>query len=113
MNPLDMLLCGLCVLGIAGGQILMKCASVAWNETQSLCNIRVGAWIASALLIYSMASIGWIYLLRQLPLSSAYPFLSLTYIFVPLAGVLIFNERLNWTDAMAAGLIIVGIIVGS
>jgi drug/metabolite transporter (DMT)-like permease len=53
----------------------------------------------------------WLISLSRVPLSTAYPFVSLSYVFILLASVVILGERpllLNW---VGAGLIMSGIIV--
>lgn len=110
---LNMSLCFICALGIAMGQILIKGAGVAWSQAGSLFDATFALWIGSAFFIYSSASIGWVYILKAVPLSAAYPFLGITFLFVPIAAHLFFNESLGWRDGIAALLIISGICLVS
>lgn len=65
--------------------------------------IGLGAFVLSAVL--------WLISLSRVPLSTAYPFVSLSYVLILLASVVILGERplpLNW---IGAGLIVAGITV--
>ena len=111
MSVANILLSLLCALGISGGQLLMKGASVAWNQAGTLLSPPVLGWIGCAFALYSCASFGWMYVLRVLPLSIAYPLLATTFFLVPLGGFIFFNERLSWIDGAASLLIMSGICV--
>ena len=113
MSIVNMSLCLLCAVGIACGQMLMKGASMAWNEAGTWVSLPVLIWIGSAFSLYIVTSFGWMYMLRLMPLSAAYPFLALTYFLVPLGGYLLFNEQLAWTDGAASALIMAGICLAA
>jgi multidrug transporter EmrE-like cation transporter len=61
----------------------------------------VAAWVAS--------TVCWLYVLRVAPLSRAYLLSSLTYVLVPLAGVLAFGEQIRRLHALGMVLILVGV----
>lgn len=113
MSFLNTLLCIICAFGVASGQILMKCTSKAWVETGTLFDTTVVIWMGSAFALYGAASLGWVYILKEVPLSVAYPLLSITFCLVPVAGYLFFNEALNWQNWIASILIITGICLAS
>jgi len=113
MSIVNMSLCLLCAIGITCGQILMKIASTAWNEAGTLLSMSVLFWMVCAFSLYIVASLGWLSMLRLMPLSAAYPFLALSYLLVPIGGYLLFNERLGWTDGAASFLIMAGVCVAA
>ena len=61
----------------------------------------LAAWIAS--------TVCWLYVLRVAPLSRAYPLTSLSYVLIPLAGVMVFGEQLRRLHGVGAALIIAGV----
>ena len=63
----------------------------------------LASWIASTLC--------WLYVLRVAPLSVAYGLTSLTYLLVPLAGIVVFGEHLRRLQVGGMVLIIVGIVL--
>ncbi|MBY7668177.1 MULTISPECIES: EamA family transporter [Vibrio] len=104
----------ICVLGISIGQILFKLASpffptaLTWS---SLIGFVFNKYLFSALIIYGLATILWVYALRLVPLSIAYPFMALAFIIVPVLGMIFLNEPFHWRMLVGAGLIIMGLIV--
>jgi multidrug transporter EmrE-like cation transporter len=58
-----------------------------------------------------ISSVLWIVALKKVPLSIAYPFLSLPMVFVMLASYYIFQETLGFYKILGAILIITGIIL--
>ncbi len=113
MTPNTMLACIIAAIGVASGQIMIKAGSQVWASAGTIFDLRVWAWVLSAFALYGFSSIGWLYILRQVPLSSAYPFLSLTFIVVPLGGYVFFSERLSWYDALASLAIVGGICISA
>jgi drug/metabolite transporter (DMT)-like permease len=60
---------------------------------------------------FGLSAVLWLISLSRVPLSTAYPFVSLSYVLILLASVVILGERplaLNW---LGAGLIMTGITV--
>lgn len=113
MRFIDTVYCIISAAGITLGQVLIKRASIEWQVSGTLLNLRVISWVLSAFLLYGVAALLWMYILKRVPLSLAYPLLATTFVLVPLAGVLIFDERLQWTDWASFGLIFSGIALGS
>ena len=98
---------------LAGGQILFKTAALAAPAMTSVRGVLGLALIPSfwaALVLYGAATLLWIYLLQTIPLSRAYPFAALGFVIVPLAGLLLFGERVSLTYAIGALLVIGGIL---
>lgn len=112
MSLLQVIALLFCVALIALGQILFKYVSVLSVEANGS-NVRVLAWAAVALAVYGAATIIWIYLLRLIPLTKAYPFMALSFVFVPLGAMVLFGERLNTTYALGLALIIAGVLIVS
>jgi drug/metabolite transporter (DMT)-like permease len=80
MSIFNLILILICVFGIACGQILFKLASgffpksLAFNE---LLSFALNRYFLSALVIYGLATILWIYALKLVPLNVAYPSLKI------------------------------------
>ena len=66
-------------------------------------------WFWLALTLYGLATILWIVILQQVPLSLAYPFVALGFIIVPLASWGIFKEPLDLYYVGGVALIIMGL----
>ncbi|MDG4650204.1 EamA family transporter [Roseibacterium sp. SDUM158017] len=68
-------------------------------------------YLLLAFAIYGSATILWVYVLRHMPLSQAYPFMALSFVLVPLASLVVFGETLGLRYWIGAGLIVAGMVV--
>jgi undecaprenyl phosphate-alpha-L-ara4N flippase subunit ArnE len=59
--------------------------------------------------IWAIESVAWLLVLQKTPLSLAYPVMTLSYAAVPLAGVLVLNERLSVRQLAGSALILGGV----
>ena len=103
-----------CVLMIAIGQVLFKAAAGQWRiQGWSLESLRslLSPALVIALIIYATATVMWVFALRTVPLSVAYPLFALTYVVVPLLAYLAHGEPLTGKAFIGAAIIIVGVIV--
>jgi multidrug transporter EmrE-like cation transporter len=71
--------------------------------------LRPGVIAAAMVACLAMAS--WILVLRRLPLTVAYPFTSISYVILLLAGCALFHEPLTAPKAVGVALIVVGVAV--
>jgi undecaprenyl phosphate-alpha-L-ara4N flippase subunit ArnE len=79
-------------LGLGGGQVLLKLAAQRMQPEFSLAQI-VNPLLGAAVGLYGLLSIIWILILRQVPLSVAYPFVAVSFIVTPLLAWTILNDR--------------------
>lgn len=77
-----------------------------------LARLLINPWIISALAAALLAGVIWMAVLTKLHLSHAYPFLSIIFVLVPLASVLLFNEPFTTAKAIGLTLIVAGIVIG-
>ena len=63
-----------------------------------------------ALPLYGCGFIFWSIALSHLPLSYAYPFMSLAYVLAPLAGFLLFHEQIPMMRWVGGLVLLVGIV---
>ncbi len=84
----------LVVAANAVGQVLFKVTAdyVRTHPEQGMAAYVSNPWIWGALALYGSAILLWIKVLQSVPLSVAYPAMALVFVFVPLAGVVIFDE---------------------
>ena len=100
-------------LMIAGGQVLFKLVS-ARLPSGGIRNIGLVAfdpYFIGAMLVYLVATVSWIYVLRSVPLGIAYSFTALGFIFVPIVSMYLFGEPLTFRYFAGAGLITAGLMV--
>lgn len=100
-----------CVCLISLGQVLFKYVGLASARAEGVWDSRTVLSGLFALSVYGVATLVWIYLLRTIELSRAYPFMALSFVFVPLAAAAAYGERLSVGYYAGLLLIIMGILV--
>jgi len=100
-----------CVLVMAIGQVLFKQVAVYYNAAQTWLDARVLTTLSIAGTLYVLSTVLWIWVLRHLEVSKAYPVFALGFVLVPLAGAWIFGEQLSARYALGALLIVVGVVL--
>ncbi len=104
------------VLTLAVGQVLFKTIGLKINDNGAgslLSDYRTLALFFVSLCLYGVATIGWIWGLRQVPLSTAYLFMSLGFVLVPIAAWYLFSEPITLRYMIGAGLIVTGIAISA
>lgn len=97
---------------LAGGQTLFKLSAASTPSLFTLTGflaLLTNIWFWLALILYGTATLLWLYILQQIPLSLAYPFVALGFIFVPSIGWLAFHEPLNMYYVFGIVLILSGL----
>lgn len=111
----------LTILFTVYGQIILK-----WQVSQAgilpvtlgdkigfFLGLLLNPWIASAFLAAFLASLCWMAAMTKLPLSHAYPFMSLAFVLVMFLSAFIFHEPLSWPKVIGMVGIVAGIVIGS
>jgi len=100
-----------CVLGIAIGQLLFKKVSININQGNEWISYSILGTFSLAIIIYGLATLFWIYILRSVPLGQAYSFMALSFIFVAIGSYWFFNERISFQILIGLSLIIIGLFL--
>jgi drug/metabolite transporter (DMT)-like permease len=96
-------------LAMAGGQMLFKSAALATPQRGALAEwafdlLRNWRFLA-ALVTYFLLAVLWVWILRLVPLSQAYPFVALAFAVAPIIGGICFGEPLS--ARLLVGLVII------
>ncbi len=112
MTPilLTYLVATLCVLGLAGGQVLFKLGAGAITA-HGLFSQQALLPLAAAVTLYGIITLGWVWTLQRIALGRVYPLMALAFIVVPLASHLALGERFSLQYFLGVGLIVAGILV--
>ncbi len=100
----------ICVLFIAVGQVLFKFSAGHLKLNQSIWLLLWEPVFIAAVALYGLTTFVWVWCLQDIPLSRAYLFMSLAYVFVPILSWLFFSETFTWKYFLGMFLIISGII---
>lgn len=103
----------------AAAQILMKAGTNAVGYFEfSLENILPIGWklasewhIVAALFCYALSVIVWILALSRVPVSIAFPMLSMAYVVNAVAAWYLLGEAFSLTKVVGMGVIILGVII--
>jgi len=100
-------------LGMAIGQILFKMAARATVQAGPEAGLwgYVSLYLCAGVALYFGLTVLWVWILRSVPLSAAYPFVALAFVFTPLMASAIFGEKLTLGYASGLVLILAGIVV--
>ena len=98
------------------GQLCQKQAAERWqalaaHEGRLASTAR---WLSVAVLLLGLGMLAWLGVLRRLPVSQAYPMLSLNFVLVTLAARFIFGESVtsrHWAGVavISAGILLMGL----
>ena len=98
---------------ISAGQILFKLTSARAGglDAAGLVSTLRDPYLIAAFAIYGFGTIVWVYVLKSVPLTVAYPFMALTFCAVPLLAWALLGESLSLRYMVGAGLIVAGLLV--
>jgi multidrug transporter EmrE-like cation transporter len=103
----------------AAAQILMKMGTNAIGHFEfSIENVVPIGWklatewhIVTALFCYGISVVVWMLALSRVPVSIAFPMLSMAYVVTALAAWSLLGETFNPTKMLGIGVIIIGVII--
>jgi small multidrug resistance pump len=97
------------VVAGAAGQILLKIGAL--NQVRNNLPLFLERITLAGFVIYFIAAIAYVVSLRRVPLTIAFPSVSLSYFFVSYAAHLVLGESFTSANIFALGLISVGIFI--
>jgi drug/metabolite transporter (DMT)-like permease len=100
-----------CQLMIKGRALAHMRADVRRSKLQYLLAMftDIGTWSAFAAAVVAAAC--WTLAVRQAPLTLVYPFMSLSFLLVPLLSAVLFKEPVTLRQGVGLALIVVGVAV--
>lgn len=103
----------------SGGQTLLKIGLDRLTEAEksgvlSFVLAALGTWhVWAGLAMFGFSVLVWMRVLASSELSWGYPLLGLSYVFVALAGWLVFGEQLTFQRLSGIGLVLLGAVLVS
>ncbi len=111
MVVMDSLILLGCVLGVTAGQLLFKTAAAAPRPDGEAWRLFLSPPLIAGLAVYGVATIVWVWQLRSVPLTRAFPFMALGFVVTPLAASVLFQEATSPRYWLGALLICAGIVL--
>jgi len=94
------------------GQLFLKAGAqhlAGLGRTEFLIAAARDLRVLSGIAAWAASTLCWLYVLRVAPLSRAYGLTSLTYVFIFLASVFLFGERVRALHVVGTAFIVIGI----
>jgi drug/metabolite transporter (DMT)-like permease len=114
MTPIQALKVLLVVVLLSGGQLFFKLAAPQLrtdNLREMIISMALNLNLIIALTIYGVATLLWVVVLREVPLSRAYPITALGMLLVPAIGLFMFKEPFSWSLVGGGALLIAGVCI--
>ena len=100
-----------CVLAEAATQLNFKAAADAARPESPVLSLFAQPLLWIGLLLWAIESVVWLLVLERVPLTIAFPIMTLTYAVTPLAARFVLQERLNRRQGLGAGLVALGVLI--
>lgn len=100
-----------CVVVMTIGQILFKQVAINYNKTGNLSDWGVFGLLIIAGILYMSSSGLWVWALRYVDISKAYPYFAIGFVLVPLLGAWFFDEVLTLKYGVGAAMIVGGVML--
>jgi drug/metabolite transporter (DMT)-like permease len=101
----------LTVILLSIGQVLFKIVSAEIDFFNPTSFFKIKFFLA--LLIYILATLCWLFVLKDIPLKTAYPFASLAFFLVPIFSYYFIGEDLNSYTFIGAAFIFFGVWIST
>lgn len=95
------------------GQIAQKQAVVCWQGDKHNKTASAIRWLVLALFMLGFGMLFWLKLLETMPLSIAYPMLSINFVLVTLIGQFVYHEKTGLNHWLGVAAIMIGIFLMS
>lgn len=102
-----------CVLGISLGQLLFRKAALALPAQAGWMDWVFNGWLLTALALYGVTTLLWVWILRSAPLHLAYPFMGLAFLIVPVLAYVLLGEPMRWQTLIGGALILCGVALAA
>jgi len=81
------------------------------GKMRFIATLLINPWVMSGIVATFLAGVSWMLAMTRFEISYAYPFVSLNYVIVLAASILLFNESLSLPKIIGTVLVIAGIVV--
>lgn len=104
-------------VGMMCGQLLFKAAAnsaavaMALTFKGKIAALIINPFFVLAMCLYLAMSLFWVWILTQMALSKAYPFIAVNFIMTAAASILVYGERISPTNGIGLVLIAMGVVL--
>ena len=94
----------------AAGEVLLKKGATAAAGSTSVLGPLFSFWTWIGIACYVTALVSWLYVLKKVPLSIAFPLINVVHVLVPLGASIFLHEHVSLRRWAGISLIILGVI---
>jgi len=98
-------------LAVSVGQVMFKAAALRLPAGEVSARAVLSPWLIAAYSLWVLLSLMWLFIIREVPLNRAYPFVALSFVVTPLLAWMVFDERLDLRYGFGIALIVAGVIL--
>lgn len=98
-------------VGVSIGQVMFKAAALRLPADGIGLRAFGSPVLIGAYLLWAGLSLFWLIIIREVPLTRAYPFVALSFLFTPLLAWIAFDEGPDLRYAVGIALIAVGVVL--
>lgn len=102
-----LIIVGFCAVLGSIGQLAFKKGSDALDFKNLLTGLNI--WLITGLLLYGLATLGYIVSLKYLNLTTAYPIISLSYLSVMILSLIFLHEKVSIFNISGSLLLIIAV----
>lgn len=113
MTALNFILCVGCVVLASVGQVLLRLVAAEIAGTTQLMGAVFSLSTLLAISVYAGAMLMWLFILGRVPLTVAFPFFGLSFLFVPIFANRIIGDPVSVSTWVGGVIILAGIVVSS
>ncbi|AWS51406.1 MULTISPECIES: 4-amino-4-deoxy-L-arabinose-phosphoundecaprenol flippase subunit ArnE [Providencia] len=95
------------------GQVAQKQAVVNWQSNKTNKTASALRWLVLAVFMLGLGMLFWLKLLETMPLSIAYPMLSINFVLITLIGQFVYKEQTGLNHWLGVAAIMFGILLMS
>ena len=100
------------VLLMTIAQLLFKAAAIHASENISFVDAWIlNIWLSVGIVATVVATLLWFFSLKSLPLSVAYPWTALIYVFTPVASMYIYGDILSLQFFIGMIMVVLGVVI--
>jgi drug/metabolite transporter (DMT)-like permease len=101
----------ICVIFLSVGQVLFKHVANSFAKNDNHLSFNISVMLVTAISIYAVTTLLWIWILREIDLSKVYPFMALAFIFVPLGSYFFLGEVFDYHYLVGLVMIVLGVTI--
>lgn len=81
------------------------------DKLKFIFSLLLNPWVISGIVSTFLAGVSWMLAMTKFDISYAFPFVSLNYIIILFAGIVIYHEPINLMKVVGSLIVVVGIVV--